>query len=255
MRFGVCTMPDKLPQILDAGYDYIEPGFARIAAMSERDFAAARDAVLASPLRAEAFNMFFPGDISLYDDSAPDRVAAYCAQGFARAAALGGKIAVIGSGKVRTFPEGMNAAEGEARFIDILRICGDAAQKVGMKVAIEPLQASECSYINTVAEALAVCRAADHEAVGVMADFFHVWCSGETLDALREAGDRLFHLHLARPDADRAIPTEADLEGCRPWAEAVRAIGYSSRLSLEGNMRPDLATAIAAARPVLDLFS
>ncbi len=255
MRFGVCAMPDKLPLILDAGYDYIEPGFARIAAMSEPDFAAARDAILASPLRAEAFNSFFPGDFVLYDDGALDRVAAYCANGFARAAALGGQIAVVGSGKARTFPEGMDAAEGEARFVDILRVCGDAAQRVGMKVAIEPLQASECGYINTVAEALAVCRAADHPAVGVLADFFHVWCSGEPLDALRDAGDRLFHLHLARPDADRAIPTEADLDGCRPWAEALHAIGYTGRMSLEGKMSPDLATAITAVRPVLDLFN
>lgn len=254
VRFGICTLPDNLPLLIDAGYDYIEPGFARIAALSAQDFAVVREAVRSSPLRAETFNSFFPADMCLYDDGAPARVAAYCANGFARAAELGGQIAVIGSGRARTFPADMDPAEGEARFCAILRICGDAAQQVGMRVAIEPLQASECGYIHTVAEALAVCRAADHAAVGVLADFFHIYRSGESLDALREADDRLFHLHLARPNPDRAIPTETDLDGCRPWADCVRAIGYTGRISLEGKMRPDLATAITAVRPVLDLF-
>lgn len=198
---------------------------------------------------------FFPADMLLYDDNAPEKVSAYCACGFARAARLGGQIAVLGSGRARSFPADLDPAVGRERFIRILRICGDAAAQHGMKIAIEPLRAAECSYINTVAEAADVCRAAAHPAVGCLADFFHVYSSGEPLASIEENRDFLLHIHLARPHADRAFPTVADLESCRPLADLLHRIGYDARISLEGNAKPDFTTAITAARPILDLFA
>lgn len=255
MRFGVCTSPDRLPLLEAAGYDYFEFNFSKLVAMSEDEFAALRRKIDASPLKAETYNGFFPGDMPLYAGCDLDRIAAYCELGFSRAEQLGGKIAVLGSGKARSFPEGYNPAEGAAQFVRVLRVCGDAAARHGMMIAIEPLRAVECGYINTVAEGLAVCGAADHPAVRVLADFFHIYSSGESFAAIEEAGDTLIHVHLARPNPDRAVPTAADLDDCRPWADLLRRVGYDARISLEGKMLPDFETAITAVRPVLDLFN
>lgn len=255
MRFGVCTSPDKLPLLEAAGYDYFEFNFSKLATMSEEEFADLRRKVDASPLKAETYNGFFPGDMPLYNGCDLDRIAAYCAVGFSRAEQLGGKIAVLGSGKARSFPEGYDPAEGAAQFVRILRVCGDAAARHGMMIAIEPLRACECGYINTVADGLAVCRAADHPAVRVLADFFHIYSSGESYDAIEAAGNMLIHVHLARPNDDRAIPTAADLDACRPWADLLRRVGYDARISLEGSMKPDFETAITAVWPVLEMFA
>ena len=254
MRFGVCAYPDKLPLLEAAGYDYLEYEFSKIAQMPEEDFLALRQTIAASPLKIETVNLFFRSAMRLYEGCDLDLIAEHCELGFSRTAQLGGKIAVLGSGKARTFPEGYDPAEGSAQFLRLLRFCGDIAQRHGMKIAIEPLRAVECGYINTVAEGLAVCRAADHPAVGVLADFFHVYSSGETFDAIEDAGDLLLHVHLARPNDDRANPTAADIDDCRPWAELLHRIGYNGRISLECKMLPDFETAITDARPVLDLF-
>ncbi|MBQ3125531.1 MAG: sugar phosphate isomerase/epimerase [Clostridia bacterium] len=254
MRFGVCASPDKLPLLAAAGYDYFEFKFSKLTAMSEDEFAALRRTVEASPLKAETYNGFFPSDMPLYVGCDLDRIAAYCELGFSRAEQLGGKIAVFGSGGARSFPEGYDPAEGAAQFLRVLRVCGDAAARHGMLIAIEPLRACECGYINTVAEGLAVCRAADHPAVRVLADFFHVYSSGESFAAIEAAGEMLIHVHLARPNDDRAVPTAADLDACRPWADLLRRIGYDARISLECSMKPDFETAITAVRPILNLF-
>ncbi len=40
----------------------------------------------------------------------------------------------------------------------------------------------------------------------------------------------------------------------RPWAEALRAMHYTGRISLECVFRPDFETAIRSAYPATDIF-
>lgn len=74
------------------------------------------------------------------------------------------------------------------------------------------------------------------------------------LKAIENSDGMLIHTHIARPNEDRNIPTIADIEGCRPWAEALKKCNYKGRMSLEGGMKPDFETALLDIQPVLELF-
>lgn len=255
MRFGVCTGAENIALVKNAGYDYIELNFTQINTMGEEEFLALKEKVLSSGIKAETFNCFFPGEMKLCGDEAKlERIAEYAERGFARAVQLGGKIAVIGSGASRRIPEAYDERVAKLQLVAALRVCGDAAQKYGMTVAVEPLRPQETNVVNTVKEAVELCRQAAHPTVKCLADFFHVYMAGESLDDVAEAGDMLIHTHLARPQPDRNIPTAEDIPDCKPMAEALKACGYEGRMSLEGTYAPDLETAIRNVWPVLELF-
>lgn len=253
MRFGVCCEYSKIEAVKKAGYDYFEPAFRNLINMSESEFEAVKADVEKHSLHAEAFNCFFPGDMKLYEQT-DEQIKEYCEKGFGRASKIGGKVAVIGSGPARSVPDGMDKTKALTRFAEILRICGDIAQKYGMIVVIEPLRAQETNIINTVAEGLELAKRCNHPAVKCLADFFHVYLSGEGLETIKKHGGELGHVHLARPNEDRKIPDIDDLDDCKVLADALKSSGYNQRISLEGTFLPDLETAIYTAKPILELF-
>ena len=256
MKFGVCGNLSRVPVIQEAGYDYVELKFSALALMPEEEFVALREELARRKFRAEAFNGFFKADVCLYGEGADlNAIAAYCETAFSRAAQLGGDVAVLGSGGARAIPEGMTGEEAEAQFCRVLTVCGDVALKYGMRIAIEPLRASECNFINLVSEGAAICRRVNHPAVKLLVDFFHFWCGEEPLSAIDEAADVLIHAHLARPNLDRTMPKEEDRATVAEWANALRRIGYTGRLSLEGSHGSDFETSVRNAKDYLALFS
>ena len=255
MRFGVCNPYTNIGLIKSAGYDYIELAFCVITAMSDKEFADVYKAVEKHSFPAEAYNGFFPGEIKLVGDSVDfDVVRKHARLGFSRAKELGGKVAVVGSGVARKIPDGFDRKTAESQFADVLKICGDEAGTVGMEIVIEPLQEKETNLINTVAEGLEFCERVNHEKVFCLADFFHVFRSGETLDAIENSAGNIRHVHIARANDDRRIPTEEDTESCIPWANALKKCRYDQRISLEGAFYPDVETAINNAKKILELF-
>ena len=256
MKFGVCGNLARLPIIQDAGYDYIEMNFSTLALMSEEEFIKTREELARVGMRAEAFNGFFKSNFILYGEQADlNAIAAYCETAFSRAAQLGGAVAVLGSGGARAIPEGVSTEDAEEQFCRVLKVCGDVAQKYGMRIAIEPLRASECNFINLVSEGAAICRRVNHPAVKLLVDFFHFWCGEEPLFHIADAADVLIHAHLARPNLDRTMPREEDLATVAQWAQALREIGYTGRLSLEGSHGDDFAGSVQRTRAHLNLFS
>lgn len=160
----------------------------------------------------------------------------------------------MGSGGARRIPDGYDRELAAKQFVKVLHICGDIAEQHGMQIAVEPLRVSETNFINTVAEGLEICKIADHKSVKCLVDFFHLSMNGETLEAVKAGGDWIIHTHMARPHADRRIPTAQDKDACAEWANVLKEIGYEGGLSLEGEFYPDFETAVREARPVLELF-
>ncbi len=255
MKFGVCNPYTNIKLLKDEGYDYIELCFNVIASMSDREFSKVYKEIERYSFPAESYNGFFGSDIKLVGDNVDLKaIEEHAKNGFKRAAELGGKVAVLGSGGARTIPDGFDRNTAEEQFIRVLRICGDAAGEVGMEIVIEPLQVKETNLINTVAEGLEFCKRAAHEKVFCLADFYHVFKSGESLDAIENSGGLLHHVHIARANADRKIPDSSDIESCIPWANALKKCGYDARISLEGAFIPDVPKAIKGVKPVLELF-
>ncbi len=257
MRFGVCAGDiNRFPIIKEAGYDYIEFPLVQLVGMSDEEYVAFKAKVEEIGLPIESYNGFFGADLKLVGETVDyDAIAAYAEKGLSRAAALGGKVAVIGSGGARRIPDGEEYDVNFARFAKTLAVCGEVAARHGMTIVVEPLNDKETNIINSVEEGLRVCALANHPNVKCLADFYHVFMSGETLDAVRGAGDMLAHVHLARANEDRAMPYAEDLPQCEEWAAALKACGYDARISLEGNFLPSFEEATVRCREIVKVFA
>ena len=256
MRFGVCTSFENIPALIDAGYDYLEFNFTSLVEMSDEEFEQAMTTVEKYSFYAESFNCFFPWNMRLTGpDVNYELVTSHIRKGMPRAAALGGKICVIGSGGSRKIPDGFDFDKGYEQLAKVLEIAGDIASEYGMTVVVEPLQTDETNLINTAEQGIEIAKKVNKPNVKALADFYHVYRSGESLDAIRNNEGWLAHPHLARANDDRAMPYDEDIPKVREWARAVRESGYEGRLSLEGSYLPEFAECMHRTRKIIDCFN
>ena len=255
IRFGVCTKFDKLPLLEKAGYDYMEFALSSLEKRSAEEYAEIVKQVDASSLQVEAFNGFFPADIALVGPAVDmERIAAYTEKALGRASRLGGKVAVLGSGKSRNIPEDFPYETAYQQFCNIFDLCANIAAKYGMIIALEPLNPKETNFLTTVADGIALCKKVNNPHGKCLADFYHVSQSGETLDAIQDGQGWIVHTHLAAPS--RNMPeSEEDIAICKQWAQALKACGYEGRMSLEGHFAADFEADITRTRKLLDLFN
>ena len=123
-----------------------------------------------------------------------------------------------------------------------LRTLGERAQARGLRVGFEALAWGR--HINDYRDAWEAVRRADHPAVGLVLDSFHILARKTDLGAIRAIpGDRIFLVQIA--DAPllqmdylswsrhfRNFPGQGDLP-LIPFTEALVATGYDGPLSLE----------------------
>jgi len=241
MRFGICTAPENAGILAELGYDYVECAITPLAAMEQSAFEETRQRVLASPLRCEAGNLFLPGSCRVTGEAADfDAAIAHLRVAIPRFAALGGQVAVFGSGGARAVPEGWPMEKAMEQLAEFCRLAGDVCAENGVRVAIEPLNRKECNIINSVKEGVALAEMASHPSVGVLADWYHVAAENEGTGGILCAGARLWHCHIAKPGG-REYPAGKD-GAAASYAEffgALRAIGYGGRISVEGRGEPE----------------
>ena len=258
MKLGICASPKHAPLVKSLGYDYLEARFGWLANMTEEEFRKESALYERSPLTTEVFHFFFMGPVSLY---APNGDQSECLKdiakraelGFSRAAAWGGELAVLGSAYARRVPDTMTFEEADKQFLRVLGVCGEAAERHGMKLLLEPLSTIECNYLHTVAECAAAAKRSGSSAVATMVDFYHLLNNNDKLEALPALADSIFHAHYARP-GDRGIPREEDIPLLKSFAATLKQCKNVTRISLESDWAPDFETAIKAARPLLEVF-
>ena len=251
--FGVCTGAENLPHLERAGFDYIEMGVTG-ALRPEQPQGEVMPLLIAacaqSRLKAEAYNVFLPGDLRVVgeeiDKARQDR---YFATAFARAKRLGGQTVVFGSGSARRIPEGWSTEAAHAQMVDFGRRAAEAASRHGLRIALEPLNAQECNNIVSVADGTALVRAVNHPAFGVLSDLYHVSVEHQSYDETRDAGALLTHVHVAGVQNRRA-PVKADQDYLAAYFRVLKEMGYSGRISVEGSW-DDLAAQAAETLDVL----
>lgn len=255
MKFGVGCGISNAAVVKNAGYDYIEPPLKVNCTMSEQEFGEACATLKETGIAAEVFNGFFPGDMALVGDEVDiKRISEHAKLGLYRAACLGGKIAVIGSGPARNIPEGFDAARAKEQFMYIVNTCADIAAENGIRIVVEPLNKSETNYINTVADGIRFVHKLGNPNVGCMADLYHMYREEEDYSILARNDYPLIHVHLARPNDDRRMPEEADMPALEGWAKLLKENGYDARISLEGSFKPEFEETINQVRPRLNVF-
>jgi sugar phosphate isomerase/epimerase len=249
MRFGLCTSPDNLELAGNLGFDYIEFSVASTAALSGDEFDALKAKMDKSPIKAERFNVLFPGTIRLAGPEADrGKIRDYLEKAFERVKALGGKAVVFGSGKSRAFPEGVPFKDSYRELVTAVRLMGEIAGKYGLIAAIEPLNRSETNCINSLIEGAMLEAAVNSPSVGLLADLYHILREKEPLDHI-PAVKELTHTHVAVLEG-RAFPVTAD-QDLRAFFAALKTAGYSGTMSIEGsteNLEKDAAAALKILR-------
>ncbi len=131
-----------------------------------------------------------------------------------------------------------------------LRVAAEYAEKKGVRLAIEPLNRFETSFINLTEQALELVELIGSPAVGLMMDTFHANIEEKQLGkAIEMASDKLWHVHAN--ENDRGAPGSGHVA----WAEvaaALKKINFSGALVIESFSTEvkEIARAAAVWRPL-----
>jgi sugar phosphate isomerase/epimerase len=139
-------------------------------------------------------------------------------------------VQMLPSGETRLAP--VAARDDEWRWsVDGMREAAVDAQRLGVRIAVEPLNRYEAYLVTTVAEALAYVADVGSPWVGITVDVFHANIEEpDVAGAIRRAGPALWHLHLADTNRQALGRGHLDLDAV---ASAVRAVGYRGAAVLE----------------------
>lgn len=242
MKFGVNTFNFVSPfrtaadlplldRVKGMGFDLIEIAFedpATIDVTALADYAAALD------LGVLVCGAFGPGRNLASADAAERRATADYIRGLIDAAALlaptlGGMIPVVGGpmyGAVGKTPAADRDARQRERDLAAaeLRPLAACAGDHGVRLAMETLNRFETDLLNVVEQGLAMVEAIGSPHVGLHLDTFHMHLEERNSgDAIRLAGDRLYHFHAC--ENDRGVPGRGQVR----WpavAAALDDMGY-----------------------------
>ncbi len=250
MKWGCCGDHQVLNTTEEAGFDYAEAP-TRMLASSEGTLPQdVQDAFSSVPIAAEAFNVFVPGTIPVVGPNVDsEAVQAHVTVSAERAASLGAKVIVFGSGGARGIPEGFDSTTATDQVLAFLDTVATLFEPHGITLVIEPLPHRSCNFIHTVAEAAELAREVDRPEIRILTDLSHAHANGDPFEKLADVADRLSHVHVPVPD----VP-ECGIEGSGvPHDElftTLRSIGYSHRISIEDHGKR-LTEYPAQAAPVL----
>lgn len=265
MRFGLCVNMgagdaagighERIEPAAALGFSYVELPLAQMMALSEAAFAE-------GPLRAlreagipcDCCNNFFPASVRLTGERPDPSAIEYAKRAMDRAARAGARRLVFGSSGARNVPDGFPVETAWAQIAELLAAIGPLAQERGIVLVIEPLNRLESNILNSLGEGLRMAREVCHPAVACLVDYYHAALSGDACDALSGAGGLLKHTHLARP-LGRAMPVCTGEEPYLRFFQALRAIGYDERLSLEAFVRQDFASEASRALALMKELS
>ena len=136
------------------------------------------------------------------------------------------------------------------RAIDGYRALGDTLAAHNVTLAVEPLNRFETSFLNTDADARALCEAVGHPHVGVLFDTFHANIEEKDPAAsCRSLGAHLKHVHTS--ENDRGTPGSGHV----PWTavfDTLRDMRYDDWIVIEsfGFALGDLSAAASIWRDI-----
>jgi sugar phosphate isomerase/epimerase len=118
-----------------------------------------------------------------------------------------------------------------------LRVIGDEARRAGVRIGLEPVNrigGEDWTMISSLAEAVELLDDADHPALGIQFDTWHLWNTPNVVEQIAEHVNRLVGVHVAdwreptRSWADRVLPGDgkADLPVLLGALEAAGWDGY-----------------------------
>jgi len=253
VKIGACTR--DISGAVKYGFDYIEPGAAEIAAMTDEQFRQYSDQVLSSPVRCEAFNSFIRRpDLKVVGNNVPTAALSdYVEACLSRCRTLGASVVVWGSAGSRNLPEGFSRQRAQDQIAEFLRMAGEIGHRHQIVIAIEPLRHQESNILNTGAEAAEMVRRVQHSNVRMIVDYYHLREENEDSSILETAQHEIVHFHFANPHG-RVWPHDLSEDAhYESFFRYLKKTGYSGRISIEGrgSFEADGRTSITFFRDAL----
>lgn len=246
-QIGICTNVTNGEKMQQYGYSYVEEGVSHFLApiKSEEEFNKLLEEAANSPLPVKACNSFIPGNLkSVGADAVHNEVLEFAETAFRRAQRAGVEIIVFGSGGSRSIPEGFSREKARAQFVELGKKMSPIAQKYNVTIVLEPLNTTECNFINFVTEGGEIVKDINHPNFMLLADLYHMKMENEGPESIVKYGKLIKHVHLAEKQ-DRAVPGTFN-EDFRPYFNALKKIRYKGKLSIEARWK-DFDTQIPVA--------
>jgi D-psicose/D-tagatose/L-ribulose 3-epimerase len=146
-------------------------------------------------------------------------------------------------GRSRTQDEWKLAVEG-------LSALGPTLKQYNVTLAVEPLNRFETYFLNTAADAFALCEEVNDPNVGILCDTFHANIEEKDIGAaFASLGKYLKHVHTC--ENDRGTPGSGHIDWSNVFA-GLNQIGYDGWLVIEsfGSAIPEIAAAACIWRPL-----
>lgn len=221
-------------RVADLGFDAVEFPLNRA---SEWDLSG-----IAKSLQTTKLEMTLCAQLSNgLDGSSPDetirqKTVRYLREGLEIGARLGAKVLAgplyAGSGKRHFLPSEEKAAERN-RALDTLSTLSASAEKLGVNLAIEPINRYRTSVVNTVAQAMDLIKTIDSPALGLHFDTYQANIEeSNPVNALNDAisAGKLFHFHAC--ENHRGAPGSGHIDW-QTYIETLKSGGYEGHLTME----------------------
>jgi sugar phosphate isomerase/epimerase len=244
MEFGICTGLARSSAVKSAGWDFVEASCQDVLQATADDAQwTGWQRVSESACPVPSANSMVPGSLKITGPKAsPDALAKYMSTLMSRAAAIGMKTIVFGSGGSRNADADFDRKGARAQILLFARMTADLAARHGIMVVLEALNRGECNIINTLPEAAEYVRAVNHPNFQLLLDSYHFWMEDEPVENLRQVAQSIRHVHVA-DRVGRAAPGRSGQADYRPLFAELKRVGYDGRAAVEASGFDDIETA------------
>ena len=230
--YGEAPLAETLARIAGAGCDGIELlGEPDLVGVADVRALLARHDLTPVALTASCKSPETRRDLAHPDPTIRDDAIAYVVRCVRFAADVGiPLVQMLPSGESRLMP--LACRDDEWRWsIEGMRTGAREAERLGVRLAVEPVNRYEAFLVTSSETALAYLDAVGSPWVGLTLDLFHANVEERTIsDAIRAAGSRLWHVHVADTNREGLGRGHLDLDAC---VAALRSVAYTGALVLE----------------------
>jgi sugar phosphate isomerase/epimerase len=165
--------------------------------------------------------------------------------GFIDFAAPWQAVLIIGGVRGMLAPEQNIQKKQTQTATETIQVYAKYAEKVGVRLAIEPINRYETNFLNTIQQTLQFIEGISTENLYVLPDTFHMNIEEVSMPkALELAGEKIGYVHFA--DSNRLAPGQGHID-FHELAHVLHKIGYDGYISAEILPIPDSRTAAELA--------